>query len=184
VRVDVIGTVSVSCGDRAVAGHALGGRRARVALIALALAERPVTADRLAAILWSDQPPPTWPAALRGVIRGLRAALTEIGAGGQLVIATMPSGYGLAPDVAVDLRQAAAVLRTAAGLADQGRHEAALAAAGPVALLSGDQLLPAEDASWLDPYRAEADAVALRALEILASSGPAAGRRIGGRARR
>ncbi|HUZ54445.1 MAG TPA: BTAD domain-containing putative transcriptional regulator [Streptosporangiaceae bacterium] len=170
LRVQVIGSVSVSSGDRIVAGQALGGRRARVALVALALADGPVTADRLAAILWSDEPPRTWPAALRGVIRGLRAGLAEIGAGGQRVIATMPSGYGLAADVAVDLRRAMSELRAATALADQGRHEAALAAAGPVALLSGEQLLPGEDASWLDPYRVEADAVALRALEILARS--------------
>ena len=128
VRVDVVGSMTVSCGDRVVTGQALGGRRARVALAALALADGPISADRLAAILWSDQPPPTWPTALRGVIRGLRAALTEIGAGGQRVIATMPAGYGLAPDVAVDLRDAVSVLRVAAALADQGRHDAALLA--------------------------------------------------------
>ncbi len=175
VRVDVIGSMTVSCGDRVVTGQALGGRRARVALAALALADGPISADRLAAILWSDQPPPTWPTALRGVIRGLRAALTEIGAGGQRVIATTPAGYGLASDVAVDLRDAVSVLRVAAALADQGRHEAALTAAGPVALLSGEQLLPGEDASWLDPHRAEADAAALRALELLAGSAAALG---------
>jgi hypothetical protein len=79
-------------GDAAGQRVALGGRRARVALAALALADGPVSAGRLAAILWSDQPPPTWPTAQRGMVRGLRAALTEIGAGGQRVIATTPAG--------------------------------------------------------------------------------------------
>ncbi len=175
VRVSVIGTVTASRDGLVVAGHDLGGRRARVALVALALAGGPVSADRLAAILWPDQPPPTWPAALRGVVRSLRTALAGIGAGGQHVVATAPSGYAMAPGVEVDLMHARSVLRSAADLANQGRNEAALAAAGPVALLTGDQLLPGEDASWLDPHRAEADALALQALEILAGSAGALG---------
>ena len=171
----VIGAVSVSRGGRTLAGHDLGGRRARVALVALALAGGPVPADRLASILWPDQPPPTWPAALRGVVRSLRATLGGIGAGGQQVVATAPSGYALASGVQVDMLDARAGLRSAAALAGQGRHAAALAAAESVAMLSGDQLLPGEDGHWLDAHRAEADALALRALEILASSAGAIG---------
>ena len=75
VRVDVIGAGAVRRGDAAVTGLDLGGRRARVALGALALAGGPVPADRLAALIWSNAPPATWPVALRGVISSLRAAL-------------------------------------------------------------------------------------------------------------
>jgi predicted ATPase/DNA-binding SARP family transcriptional activator len=175
VRVSVIGAVSAGRDGLVVSGHELGGRRARVALVALALAGGPVPADRLASILWADQPPPTWPAALRGVIRSLRATLAGIGAGGQQVVTTAPAGYALAAGVEVDLLHARGVLRSAADLANQGRHESALAAAEPVALLSGDRLLPGEDASWLDPHRAEADALALQALEVLAGSAGALG---------
>jgi hypothetical protein len=46
--VDVVGVVSVRAGDRRVSGHALGGRRARVALVVLALNQGPVSAARLA----------------------------------------------------------------------------------------------------------------------------------------
>ncbi len=175
MRVDVIGAVRVSSGGRSLAGQELGGRRARVTLVALALATGPVSADRLAWMLWPDQPPRTWPAALRGVVRSLRTALGGIGAGGQAVISTAASGYALAPGIVVDLHRAAGLLRDASALADQGRHEAALAAAEPVALLTGEQLLPGEDAGWLEPYRAEADALALRALELVARSAGAVG---------
>src|SRR6185437_671437 len=99
---------------------ALGGRRARVALVALALAGGPLAAARLAEIIWAGQAPPTWPAALRGSIRSLRQALAAIGAGGQQVITTTPSGYGLAAGVTVDVREVAATLRAAAELAGQG----------------------------------------------------------------
>lgn len=175
VRISVFGTVTVRCGGAAISGRALGGRRARLALVALALAPAPMPADRLAEIIWPAQPPPTWPAALRGTIRALRASLAAVGAGGERVIVTTPSGYALAADVDVDLHEAGAALRTAAALADQGRHEAAVHTAEPLTLLSAEQLLPGEDASWLAPHRAEADAVALAALDLVARSASALG---------
>ncbi|HET9896645.1 MAG TPA: BTAD domain-containing putative transcriptional regulator [Streptosporangiaceae bacterium] len=173
VRVSVFGAVTVSCDGREVSGRALGGRRARLALVALALAEGPLSADRLAAIIWAGQQPPTWQAALRGVIRSLRTALAVAGTDG--VIVTAPSGYALAPGIEVDLSQAASTLRAANALAEQGRHEAALQVAEPVAQLSGEQLLPGEDAGWLDGCRTQADAVALEALELVARSAGALG---------
>ena len=84
VRVSVFGTVTVtSSGGNAVGGRALGGRRVRLALVALALSAGPVPAERLAAIIWPEQQPPTWPAALRGVIRSLRTSLAPVGGGGD-----------------------------------------------------------------------------------------------------
>jgi predicted ATPase/DNA-binding SARP family transcriptional activator len=175
VQVDVLGPVAVTHQGRTLAGHALGGRRARVALVALALSDGPLSAERLAAIIWPDEIPATWSAALRGVIRGLRAALAAIGADGQQVIITTPAGYGLASGVIVGVRVLAATLRAAVELAGQGRHQAALDAAAPAASISGDQLLPGEDAGWLEPLRRELDDIALRALEITAVAAGALG---------
>jgi predicted ATPase/DNA-binding SARP family transcriptional activator len=170
VRVDVLGPVSVTGPGGAVSGPGLGGRRARVALVALALSDGPLTAARLADLIWAGDVPATWPAALRGVIGGLRATLARIGAGGQRVIATTPAGYGLAAGVAVDARAVPAELDRAARLTAQGRYQAVLAAAGPVAELSGDALLPGEDDGWLGPHRRELDEAALRALELIADA--------------
>jgi DNA-binding SARP family transcriptional activator len=175
VRVDVIGAGAVRRGDAAVTGLDLGGRRARVALGALALAGGPVPADRLAALIWSNAPPATWPVALRGVISSLRAALDSVAADGQRLIVTTPSGYCLAPGVAVDLDLVEEALAEADVLATHGRHEAAIAVAEPVTGISGDQLLPGEDGSWLAPHRGRADALALRALELVAESAGALG---------
>ena len=55
VRVEVIGAGAVRRGAAAVTGLELGGRRARVALTALALAGGPVPADRLAALIWPER---------------------------------------------------------------------------------------------------------------------------------
>jgi predicted ATPase/DNA-binding SARP family transcriptional activator len=175
LRVEVIGAGAVRRGDAAVAGLELGGRRARVALAALALTDGPVPADRLAALIWSNAPPPTWPAALRGVIRSLRTALDAVQAGGQRLIATTPSGYCLAAGASVDLDLAETALAEASALAVHGRHEAAIAAAEPVTTISGEQLLPGEDGSWLAPHRGLADALALRAQELVAESASALG---------
>ena len=173
--VQVLDAVTVTHRGLSMSGQALGGRRARVALVALALAAGPVPADRLAAAIGADDLPATWPAALRGVVRGLRSALAAIGAGGQLVIATTPAGYRLAQGTEVDVRAAAAAVDSAVRLTGQGRHRAALEAARPAAALSGERLLPGEDSPWLEPHRRELDAVALRALELVAGAAGAAG---------
>jgi predicted ATPase/DNA-binding SARP family transcriptional activator len=175
VRVEVIGAGAVRRGDAAVTGLGLGGRRARVALAALALADGPLPAGRLAAMIWPDNPPTTWPVALRGVISALRAALEPVGAGGQRLILTTPSGYRLAHDASVDLDLMEESLAESAAMAAAGRHETAIAMAEPLTGLDGDSLLPGEDGSWLVSHRARADALALRALELVAGSAGALG---------
>jgi predicted ATPase/DNA-binding SARP family transcriptional activator len=175
MRVEVLGVVRVTSGQDAVAGQALGGRRARVALVALALAGQPVPADRLADIIWGDDLPATWHVALRGVIRGLRLACAALGGGEQELIATAPSGYQLAVGVEVDIEVAAEDLMAATGLLAQGRHRAAMHLAEPVSRLSGGQLLAGESASWLDRHRGVIDSLALRGLDVTVEAAGALG---------
>ena len=160
MRIDVLGQVSVSNGDAAISGQALGGRRARVALVALALSPQAVPADRLASMIWADELPATWQVALRGVVRGLRSVLAPIGGGDQHVVSTAPSGYQLAPGIEVDVRLAEQAVRRAAELLAEGRPAAALELVEPISDQTGDQLLPGEDAEWLAPHRTAADATA------------------------
>ena len=170
MHVDVLGEVAVSNGTIAVSGHALGGRRARVALAALALSGGHVPAERLATMIWGEALPPTWQAALRGVIRGLRTACEPVGGGDQQVIATAPAGYRVAGGVTVDARRADADVRRAAALLRQGRLQAVVDLADPVSRLSGEQLLPGEDGDWLEPHRRSVDATALDAVLLVAQA--------------
>src|SRR5919198_6060294 len=149
MHVELLGMCGVAADGRTVSGAALGGRRARVVLTALALADGVVAADELAAAIWGEQLPPSWPVALRGVVRALRGALAPIGGDGQRVIATTPSGYVLASGVTVDVKQAAAAAREVAAPLAARPYHAALDAADPVSALRGGQLLGEEDASWL-----------------------------------
>src|SRR5580700_1091835 len=154
---------------------ALGGRRARVALTALALSKNQLTAGQLAAVVWADQPPATWQPALRGIIRGLRAACAPAGGADQHLIVTAPLGYRLADGVEVDVDVAADNLRNAAVLISQGRHQAVIGIAEPLSRLSGSQLLPDEDGAWLTPHRQAVDALAQRAMELVVSAAGALG---------
>jgi predicted ATPase/DNA-binding SARP family transcriptional activator len=170
MMLDVLGSVAVRGRGTVIAGQALGGRRARVVLVALALADGPVPADRLARLVWGDTPPSTWPVALRGLVRGLRAVCAPAGGGDQQLIATVPSGYQLAAGVQVDVAQAAQDVSRAAELLAEGRYRAVVELAQQIARQSGDHLLPGEDLDWIDPYRYRVDATALRAVLLVAAA--------------
>ena len=157
---------------RNVAGIALGGRRARVALVALALAEHPIPAERLATMVWAGEPPVTWQPALRGVIRALRTAVSPIGLGDQALITTEPAGYALVGGCETDVGRARADLSSAESEADPKR---ALQLADSASVQSGRDLLPAEDAEWLRPHRDGIDQLRARAVAVIVRSAGALG---------
>jgi predicted ATPase len=174
VRVDVLGGVAARGDGVVVSDPDLGGRRARLVLVALALAAAPVSPDRLAAAIWGDDLPATWQVAIRGVVRGLRTALARV-PDGDAAIVTTPDGYRLAPDVEVDVVVAARTLQHAADVSARGRPAAAIEALEPLTGLVGAQLLPGEDGEWLEPHRRSVDATARRALELTAAAAEALG---------
>jgi predicted ATPase/DNA-binding SARP family transcriptional activator len=170
VRIEVLGPVAVTTSEAAVSGAALGGRRARVLLVALALSARSVPAETLAEALWPQGTPPTWPVALRGVVRGLRTALAGLGAPGEQLLETTPAGYRIRAGVPVDVLEGAVRLSQAEQLLSQARYDAVLELCTPVSRQRGELLLPGEDAAWLDGHRRSVDAAAVRALQIMAAS--------------
>jgi predicted ATPase/DNA-binding SARP family transcriptional activator len=167
VRINVLGVVAVTDGPSSVGGAALGGRRAHIALVALALAGRPMPADELAALIWGDELPSTWDVAVRGVIRGLRRACAAIGGGEQGLVTTVVSGYCLGDGVQVDVIESQALTRRATRLLAEGRFAAAAELAEPVTRLRGEQLLPGEHGDWLVAHRRIVEATALRALQLV-----------------
>ncbi|HEV2637739.1 MAG TPA: BTAD domain-containing putative transcriptional regulator [Actinocrinis sp.] len=170
MRIEVLGTAAVVGDHGTVSGARLGGRRAHIILVALALDPGVVSSERLARLIWGEDTPPTWPAALRGVVRGLRQALEPVGGGAQQVIVTEPRGYRVAAGVQVDVALAARAVEQAADLVRGGRYRAALDLAGPVSRLTGAALLADEDGEWLRPHRDQVDALARQGLDLVADA--------------
>ncbi len=167
VVVDVMGAVNVRRGAAEVSGDVLGGRRCRVALVAVAMSSGPVRSEILAERIWGDQPPATWPTALRGLIRSIRAACAEWGVD-EWLIETTPAGYRLRPDVVVSTGESTRRLEIAELLLAEERHSAARAESEPLTSLDGSALLPGEELDWLGPHRQALDDLRVRALHVSA----------------
>ena len=105
MRVNLVSGISVVNDGVTVGERMLGGRRARVVLAALALSRYPLTGEQLAAIVWADDLPATWPAALRGIVRALRTACAPPAVGASTSSSRRRSGYRLADGVEVDVER-------------------------------------------------------------------------------
>ena len=144
VRIVLLGGVAVTGGSSAeiVEGAHLGGRRAHLVLAALALEPGPLSAERLASLVW-DEPPATWRVAVRGLVGDLRKRLAHLGP--ELVVTT-PTGYRLAGDVTTDVDALDATMASAAGLRAAGRWHALLARLADAPTLDASQLAAGLDA--------------------------------------
>ncbi|MDP9118397.1 MAG: hypothetical protein M3O28_14275 [Actinomycetota bacterium] len=119
-----LGAVTVAASGGELHGHALGGRRAR---LALAVAGGPVPSQQLATMIWGENLPPSWKPALLGIVRGIRMSIAEIGGLGEQLVVTTPAGCTLAPHMAVDVREAATALDDALQRLAESRPDAAAA---------------------------------------------------------
>jgi len=149
----VLGAVSVTHNAHEISGHALGGRRVRLAIVALALADGPIPSERLASMIWGDELPASWKPALRGLVRSIRTAIAELSDDDQQLVATAPSGYALGSDVEVDVQEAADAFEAALAQLGDSRPDAALPLLLPAAELAVDQFLASEDLYWVETER-------------------------------
>jgi predicted ATPase/DNA-binding SARP family transcriptional activator len=118
LEIRLLGPVEASAGGAPVA---LGGARQRSLLAVLAVAARPVPADRLAEELWQGDPPPGAESTLRSYVSRLRRAL-----GADAVVAR-GGGYALAAgDEAIDAQRFERLVES--GREELGRGAAGLAA--------------------------------------------------------
>lgn len=170
----MLGAVEASDGTAAAlrvpAGHVT------VVLLALAVAgHRPVAADRLADLLWGDDPPARAANAVQVYVRRLRRAL---GAG---TVLTTADGYALAPDVDVDVAAVDRLLDDASAALRSGRWQAAadlLGAAlahwrGPLGGVHGEGPWLLAERARLEAAREQAELDRLDALVRAGRSGDA-----------
>jgi predicted ATPase/DNA-binding SARP family transcriptional activator len=102
---------------------ALGGTRPRTLIAALALADAPVSADRLIHEVWRDAPPRSATSTLHSYVSRLRRVL------GRDRLPSQPAGYllKLAPDE-LDIARFDRAVALARAARDAGRRDAAIAA--------------------------------------------------------
>jgi predicted ATPase/DNA-binding SARP family transcriptional activator len=175
MRVDVVGVPTVTGPTGSLSGSRLGGRRAHVVVVALALEGGALSGARLADLVWEGRPPTTWPVALRGVVGGLRAVLRGVGIADHALVETVPGGYRLSADTTVDVTEADALLVRAQDLVRNGRPQAARDLLVPLGGWRGDDLLAGSGADWLAVHRERVDATARRAWDLMVESASASG---------
>lgn len=170
VRLYLAGRMAVrGPGGVADEGH-LPGRQGRLLLAYLAVhARHPVPSDRVAEVLWGEQPPDTWPALLKTVVSRTRSVLQRTGLPAERTIAGLPGTYQFRPpeDVWIDLE---------AGVRSVDRAEAALRRhdlreawgdATVATAIARRPFLPQEDAPWVDDVRETLRSARLRAIDCL-----------------
>jgi predicted ATPase/DNA-binding SARP family transcriptional activator len=161
------GDCTVGAGDSLTEACAVPTRQGRLVLARLALAERPVTQDELADVLWSETVPGGWERHLAAVVSKLRRLLGLV-AGTDATIIGRPGCYELRlpPRSVVDVLEARAAVRDARTLLGAGRlHEAHRSAAAAAGTLR-QPFLPGTDALWVDEEREALRTVLLHALDV------------------
>jgi DNA-binding SARP family transcriptional activator len=163
LRVHVIATLRVE----GFTEHELGSRKARTALRLLAIAaHRPVSADRIADVLWPIEQPSDPPGQVAVIVSRLRRVL------GAERITHGDSGYTLDVDW-LDLTAAAELLAEAERRFAAGNPAAALAAA-----VSARELLAhpvSDDEVWLEHERRAVGRLAARSRHVVSRVALAAG---------
>lgn len=142
----------------------LGSRKGRTVLKALALGRgRPVSADRLAEIVWGDDQPARPAEQLGVLVSRLRGVL------GQNQLPRTDSGYALRADW-LDLDELSARVEQAAGALNEGRLAAARTAAEAAIALARGDLLPEEEGEWVEAERTLAAALVAAAHRTAAEA--------------
>jgi predicted ATPase/DNA-binding SARP family transcriptional activator len=161
------GDCTVGAGDSQSEPFAVPTRQGRLVLARLALAERPVTQDELADVLWSGAVPRGWERHLAAVVSKLRRLLGLV-AGRDATIVGRPGCYELrlAPRSVIDVLEARAAVRDARMLLAGGRVDEARRSAAAAVTTLRQPFLPGTDALWVDEERDALRTVLLHALDV------------------
>ncbi len=181
LRITLAGTVSIGggggSGHQRVDGTELGPR-GRTALAYLVLErDRLVPRDELADAVWGEGVPPTWRAALRGVLGRVRTTLAS-GVSPELVLACDQGCYQLRlpPPVEVDVERASADLASARFALERGDPEMAHERAARAVAIARRGFLPGTTGQWVERRQAELRELRVEGLEIVSDAGAALGR--------
>ena len=170
-RVELCGPLRVELGGEPCTSG-VRGRQGRLLLAYLVLhRQAPVSRERLADALWSEELPRDPSAVLNTLLSGLRKGLGEGRLEGRRELR-----IDLGPDAQVDAEIAVAARDAALDALARSRFTEAAATARTAVRITAQELLAGDAADWLDRARDEMRAVRADALEALARSSLELGR--------
>lgn len=146
----------------------LRGPQPRLVFSHLVLQRRaPLPTERLAGVLWGEDPPASWKPALRGLIARVRTFVQV--AAPTATLTTGPNGYRLIlPEpVEVDVEVALRAARLAEQALGEQRLEDAVADAARAEGLARGSFLPRAEGTWVEHIDGELHDARLRALHVL-----------------
>ncbi|HEU5469666.1 MAG TPA: AAA family ATPase [Actinophytocola sp.] len=156
----------------------LRSQQARVVLAMLVLERaRPVRREELSALLWGEEPPPSWESVLRTAVARVRAAFEDAGLDGRSSVRATSGCYQLSLPgcTVVDLEEAALEVEHAIGALAAGRAAEAVGRLAEADRITGRPLLLEADGEWIRERRARLRELRIRALHALSEARLAAG---------
>ncbi len=171
-RLYLTGGLRLEGPDGSFDGSDLPGHQGRLALAALAVDRRPLSHDRLASIVWDDDPPAQWKSALSAVISKTRSLISQTGLDGSAVLVSTGGSYSFSPssEMWIDLEQADRRLDRAEGsLRHDDPTDAAREATVASAILRRP-LLPGEAGFWVEAARRRQSDALYRCYVTLATA--------------
>jgi DNA-binding SARP family transcriptional activator len=161
-RIHLCGRLTAEIAGRHVESQ-LPGRQGRLLFVYLVLhRRRPIVRDELARSLWEDEPPAASDSALSALLSKLRRHLPLDGRTELRLV--------LPDDAWIDVEAVGDALHRAESAAARRDWAAAWGPARVVQHIAARELLPSEDAAWLDEHRRHLREAYERGLELAAES--------------
>jgi DNA-binding SARP family transcriptional activator len=168
LRIYLAGGIALHGSTGASVGESgFAGRQARRLFVRLAAVHEPLPLLDLAEDLWGTKWPTAWQISVRALISKLRATLALVGAADTISNRGAAYALHLPADAWLDLDAAGDAIHRAETMLSAGDRPGAAGWALAARAIATRQLLPGEEAEWLDVLRRRLTDVRLRALECL-----------------
>lgn len=172
LRIYLVGRVMVESSEGVFDASVFPGRQGRLAFVYLAAAPRRVERDELAHVIWPDQLPAAWDAAVSALVSKLRRGLAAAGLRAPFGVESAYGSYALRlPEGAwLDLRAAVNALDRAEGALRGGDPRTAWSHAAVASAVLQRPFLSGERGAWVDDMRRRMRDRQIRAFDTLAGA--------------
>jgi DNA-binding SARP family transcriptional activator len=171
-RVYLTGGVRVEGPSGSFGEADLPGTQGRLAFAVLVVERRSLPREQLARLVWGEQPPEAWSAALTSVLSKIRHLVSRVGLDGRAVVSSAGGSCGIRLPAGswVDLEDAERRTDRAQGALRHGDPAAAAREATVASAVLRRPLLPGVVAEWAETRRALLEETLVRCLVTLATA--------------